>query len=61
MIGISALYTSMLYLILHRLQIGFTLVGVSAVTAVILYFTWYKTLPPPGAGLQTGDEDEHAA
>jgi SSS family solute:Na+ symporter len=47
MIGITALYVSMLYLVLHRLTIGFALLGTTAVTVVILYFTWYKTLPPP--------------
>lgn len=46
MIGITALYVSMLYLILHRLTIGFTLLGTTLVTVIILYFTWYKTLPP---------------
>lgn len=47
MIGITALYVSMLYLVLHRLAIGFGLIGVMLVTVAILYFTWYKTLPPP--------------
>ena len=47
MIGITALYVSMLYLVLHRLEIGFGLLGVTLVTIVILYFSWYKTLPPP--------------
>jgi SSS family solute:Na+ symporter len=47
MIGIAALYVSMLYLVLHRLNIGFTLLAITAVSVVILYFTWYKNLPPP--------------
>lgn len=47
MIGITALYVSMLYLILHRLSIGFSLLATTLVTVIILYFTWYKTLPPP--------------
>ena len=47
MVGITALYVSMLYLILHRLEIGFALIGTTLVTVVILYFTWYKHLPPP--------------
>lgn len=47
MIGITALYVSMLYLVLHRLEIGFALLATTAVSAVTLYFTWYKTLPPP--------------
>lgn len=47
MIGITALYVSMLYLILHRLEIGFALIATTLVTVVILYFTWYKNLPPP--------------
>jgi len=49
LIGITALYVSMLYLILHRLEIGFGLLGITLVTVVILYFTWYKNLPPPSA------------
>jgi SSS family solute:Na+ symporter len=47
MIGITALYVSMLYLILHQLTIAFGLLGTTLVCTVILYFTWYKTLPPP--------------
>lgn len=49
MIGITALYVSMLYLVLHRLNIGFTLLAITAVSMVILYFTWYKNLPPAAA------------
>jgi SSS family solute:Na+ symporter len=49
MIGITALYVSMLYLVLNRLSVGFGLLGVTLVAIVILYFTWYKTLPPPSA------------
>ncbi|MEO7674530.1 MAG: hypothetical protein ABIU09_10705 [Pyrinomonadaceae bacterium] len=49
MIGITALYVSMLYLVLHRHEIGFGLLCVTLVTIVILYFSWYKTLPPPSA------------
>lgn len=56
MIGITALYTSMLYLILHRLEVAFALLGTTAVTIVILYFTWYKTLPPASAA-QSEDLD----
>ena len=47
MIGITALYVSMLYLVLHRLEIGFSLLATTLVSVIILYFTWYKTLPPP--------------
>jgi Na+/proline symporter len=47
MIGITALYVSMLYLVLHRLEVGFALLGTTAICAVVLYFSWYKTLPPP--------------
>lgn len=49
MIGITALYVSMLYLVLHRLQTGFTLLAATATSAIILYFTWYKYLPPAAA------------
>jgi hypothetical protein len=37
----------MLYLVLHRESVGFVLLGTTCVTAIILYFTWYKYLPPP--------------
>lgn len=47
MIGITALYVSMLYLVLHRETIGFALLGTTFLSAIILYFTWYKYLPPP--------------
>lgn len=47
MVGITALYVSMLYLVLHRLEIGFGLLAITSVSVIILYFTWYKTLPPP--------------
>lgn len=47
MVGITALYVSMLYLVLHRHAVGFSLLLTAAVTAVVLYFTWYKHLPPP--------------
>lgn len=46
MIAITALYVSMLYLVLNRLSVAFGLIGVTLASAVILYFTWYKTLPP---------------
>ncbi|HRH45544.1 MAG TPA: hypothetical protein PKY82_28150, partial [Pyrinomonadaceae bacterium] len=59
MIGIISLYVSMLYLILHRLEIGFGLIATTLVTVIILYFSWYKTLPPPS--VQTSEDDENAA
>jgi Na+/proline symporter len=46
MVGITALYVSMLYLVLHRLSIGFGLLATTLVCVIILYFTWYKNLPP---------------
>lgn len=46
MIGITALYVSMLYLVLHRLRVGFGLIAITIACVVILYFTWYKNLPP---------------
>ncbi|HQU82076.1 MAG TPA: hypothetical protein PKY59_03075 [Pyrinomonadaceae bacterium] len=59
MIGITALYVSMLYLILHRLEIGFALLGTTLLTVVILYFTWYKHLPPPS--VQPSEDAENIA
>lgn len=47
MIGITALYISMLYLVLNQLAIGFGLIAITLVCCVILYFTWYLHLPPP--------------
>jgi solute:Na+ symporter, SSS family len=47
MVGITSLYVSMLYLVLHRHEVGFGLLAMTLVCVVVLYFTWYKTLPPP--------------
>jgi SSS family solute:Na+ symporter len=49
MVAITSLYVSMLYLVLNRLTVGFALIATTLVCCVILYFTWYKTLPPPTA------------
>jgi Na+/proline symporter len=49
LIGITALYVSTLYIVLHRLETGFALLALTIVSAIILYFTWYKNLPPPSA------------
>ncbi len=46
-IGITALYTAMLYLVLHLHTIGLVLLAIVVATVIILYFTWYKYLPPP--------------
>jgi Na+/proline symporter len=58
LIGITALYVSMLYLVLHRLEIGFTLLGTTLVSAIILYFTWYKNLPPSAPDAMSEEEAE---
>jgi len=55
LIGITALYVSMLYLILHQLTTAFSLLGTTVLVIVILYFTWYKHLPP---AREAGDYDE---
>jgi SSS family solute:Na+ symporter len=47
LIGVTALYVSMLYLVLHRLEIGLSLLATTLVSVIVLYFTWYKHLPPP--------------
>lgn len=49
MIGITALYVSMLYLVLNRLTVAFSLIGTTLISVLVLYFTWYKTLPPASA------------
>ncbi|MEO5858624.1 MAG: hypothetical protein ABIR33_06710 [Pyrinomonadaceae bacterium] len=49
MAGITALYVSMLYLVLNRLTVGFGLLSVTLVAVIVLYFTWYKNLPPASA------------
>ena len=49
LIAICCLYVSTLFLILHQLSVGFTLLAVVAVCTVLLYFTWYKRLPPARA------------
>ena len=58
MIGITALYVSMLYLVLNRLSVGFGLLSITLAATIVLYFTWYKTLPPPSA---TPSEDAENA
>ncbi len=58
LIGITALYTSMLYLILHRLNIGFGLLATTLTATIILYFSWYKTLPPPSTQSMRDEEAE---
>ena len=55
MIAITCLYVSMLYLVLNMIGTGLALIATTLVCCVILYFTWYKTLPPPSAG--SHDED----
>ncbi|MEO8041052.1 MAG: hypothetical protein ABI646_00460 [Acidobacteriota bacterium] len=60
MIGITALYVSMLYLVLHRLSVGFGLIAIAIACVAVLYFTWYKNLPPrsepPSEETQNKDE-----
>lgn len=46
LVGITALYVSTLYLILHRLSVAFGLIAATVLSVIILYFTWYKHLPP---------------
>jgi hypothetical protein len=48
----------MLYLILHRLNIGFGLLGTTLIATIILYFSWYKTLPPPATQALKDEEAE---
>lgn len=58
-IGITALYVSMLYLILHNHTVAFACLGTTALMCVLLYFTWYKHLPPPG--VSEDEEIENSA
>jgi Na+/proline symporter len=46
LIGITSLYLSTLYFVLHRIEVGFALLATTILAAIILYFTWYKNLPP---------------
>ncbi len=57
MIGIVALYVSMLYLVIHQLNIAFMLIGVTLLSVIVLYFTWYKTLPPPSKRVSEEEEN----
>jgi Na+/proline symporter len=59
MISITALYVSMLYLVLNRLSVGFGLLGITVVGVIVLYFSWYKTLPP--ASEPPSDDAQEAA
>jgi Na+/proline symporter len=56
--GITALYLSTLYLVLHRHEIGFVLLAVTIVSVIALYFTWYKNLPPPAT--PPSEEEENS-
>lgn len=60
MIAITALYVSMLYLVLNRLTIGFGLIGITLACVVVLYFSWYKTLPPASAPVSEDEEAQSA-
>jgi len=57
MIGIVCLYVSMLYLIIHRLDVAFALIGVTLISVIVLYFSWYKTLPPPSKPVSEEQEN----
>ena len=57
MIGIVCLYVSMLYLIIHQLEIAFALTGVTLISVIVLYFSWYKTLPPPSKPVSEEQEN----
>jgi len=57
MIGITALYVSMLYLVLHRHVVAFALLSTTALAAIVLYFTWYQHLPAPGSSSEEFDPD----
>ena len=46
LIGICTLYVGTLYLILHQQTTAFACFATTAVMSVLLYFTWYKHLPP---------------
>ena len=59
LVGITALYVSMLYLVLHRLEVAFALLATTVACTVVLYFTWYKNLPPPSS--PPSEEDEKLA
>lgn len=48
-IAITSLYVSMLYLIINNLTVAFSCIALTLVMCIALYFTWYKTLPPPSA------------
>ena len=46
-LAISTLYVGTLYLILHRHVAATACFGITAVMSVVLFFTWYRHLPPP--------------
>jgi Na+/proline symporter len=43
--AICSLYVGTLYMILHRWNIALSCFAVTASTAIVLFFTWYKHLP----------------
>ena len=46
LMAICALYLATLYLILHRYGVACACLGTSLVMGVLLFFTWYRNLPP---------------
>jgi hypothetical protein len=48
-LAICGLYVGALYLILHRPVAMAGCFGAALGLGVVLYFTWYKRLPPPSA------------
>ena len=46
LMAICALYLATLYLILHRYGVACACLGASLVMGVLLFFTWYRNLPP---------------
>lgn len=58
LVAICALYVAMLYLILHRYGVAFACLGTTLAMSVVLFFTWYRNLPPPE---QAVSEEESSA
>jgi Na+/proline symporter len=57
LVAICALYVGTLYLILHRYGVAFACFGTTVMLCGVLFYTWYRHLPPPGTeGGETSDE-----
>jgi len=57
LVAITCLYVGALYLILHRNAVAGGCFGAALAMSVLLFFTWYKNLPPPDSAAPQRQRD----